>query len=223
MELKKKTPLRKQKGIRTRNGVKLYKVVRVDGTPNQQRNKRFLYSLPNGNKPGDWKTVKGELYMCSNGLHLTTNPANWIRFLDDRVFEAEYRGEMKNDYSDKICCRSVRLLRELAVVNRSGHLSFRPFTKREKIQHRKKVKNSKLIKRLNDQIDKKQDEIYAERNQKETALIKAHDAALRRLYRQTTIKIRRSNSALKAQMVKLGANRNGTLNLRINKNGASKR
>lgn len=97
---------------------KLYKVLTIEGKPNQRSKCDLVYSLPENGQPGQWMDHEGELAMCQSGFHLTNEPLSWIRQYSDRVFEAEYRGEVQKDegYSDKICCRSVRLLREVVVI-----------------------------------------------------------------------------------------------------------
>jgi Pentapeptide repeats (8 copies) len=63
--------------------------------------------------PGKWVSCKGELLMCSNGLHLTSHPLRW-KVKKGRVFIAEYSGEfITENYSDKTCFRKIRLLAEL--------------------------------------------------------------------------------------------------------------
>lgn len=77
-----------------------------------------MWSLPEGERPGQWHGVKGVLSLCANGIHVTGNPqAYWT--LKARVFECEVRGEMQGDpYAApgyKAAVRSCRLLRELSV------------------------------------------------------------------------------------------------------------
>ena len=65
----------------------------------------------------EWQTkifeVEGPLIMCMNGLHLYTSLENVsIGNFGERVFEAEPIGEYISD-KNKICCRKVRLIKEL--------------------------------------------------------------------------------------------------------------
>jgi hypothetical protein len=65
-------------------------------------------------KPGKWLKVKGDLLMCSNGIHLTCYPLRW-KLKHGRIFLTEYRGEYLPDNTDKVCFREVRLLCELGI------------------------------------------------------------------------------------------------------------
>ena len=75
----------------------------------------MTWSLPQGKRPGKWHRVTGELRICSNGLHVTNKPVIWF---DERcgneVYEVEIRGERQDEGDDKLCVRSVRLLRRLS-------------------------------------------------------------------------------------------------------------
>jgi hypothetical protein len=72
----------------------------------------LTWSLPTNDAPGEWHDVTGTIEACSNGLHLTTTPANWWKE-DARVFEAEYDGDTDTE-GDKIAVRRARLLREVS-------------------------------------------------------------------------------------------------------------
>ena len=69
------------------------------------------WSLPDGNIPGEWHEVYGDLRFCSQGLHVTNDPAHWFS-LGARVYLTECEGLVKKEH-DKACFRRVRLLREL--------------------------------------------------------------------------------------------------------------
>jgi phage gp45-like len=79
----------------------------------------LTWPLPSQNEdgswtPGEWVEVSGPLSMCSNGLHLTTNPREWY-VEAAQVYAAEYDGEIvRDDGSDKVCVRRARLLSEVA-------------------------------------------------------------------------------------------------------------
>jgi hypothetical protein len=61
--------------------------------------------------PGAWAEVEGEIVVCSNGLHLTTEPSKWYR-TGCRLFVAEGEGDCDAE-EDKIAFRRARLLREV--------------------------------------------------------------------------------------------------------------
>jgi hypothetical protein len=60
-------------------------------------------------KLGEKYTAEGELKICKNGFHLTTNPQEWLR-PGYSVFFAEAFG-ISEWQEDKCVCRSVRLLK----------------------------------------------------------------------------------------------------------------
>ena len=66
--------------------------------------------------PGAWMTaIEGELLPCENGYHLAED-AQILDWLNERLFEAEYRGERV--YGDnKLVVRECRLLREFTGWN----------------------------------------------------------------------------------------------------------
>jgi len=88
---------------------KLYKVL-VDGQSSHGGN--LTWKLPKGRKPGAWHEVEDEVRMCSNGLHLTTDPAVWWK-PDCKIYEVEAEGVVA-DASDKCAAKRVRLLKELS-------------------------------------------------------------------------------------------------------------
>ena len=60
---------------------------------------------------GAWQEVAGEIACCSNGLHLTTEPARW--WLDGAtLYRAEYDGDedRESEGDDKFAVRRVRLM-----------------------------------------------------------------------------------------------------------------
>ena len=75
----------------------------------------LTWSLPDGDKPGDWHEVAGKIVICENGLHVTTNPVHWWKD-GCTVYEVEIDGEIggRNDEKAKIVVPKVRLIR---VVN----------------------------------------------------------------------------------------------------------
>lgn len=72
--------------------------------------------LPKGRTPGKWLTINKELTlaMCSEGFHVTHSPRAWGgEESKNRIFEVEVKGEVEADGSTKICCRKIRLVREI--------------------------------------------------------------------------------------------------------------
>ena len=72
------------------------------------------WSLPEGDKPGEWHDVSGDLTVCERGIHLTDEPARWYKpGCKVYVVEAEgVIGECKDHDDRKVVARRVRLLRE---------------------------------------------------------------------------------------------------------------
>ena len=75
---------------------------------------RGTWDLPNG-KPGRWRSVKGELVPCGNGIHVL-GPHHIVRWLGPALFEIEYEGE-KIDAGDKYVVRKARLVRRVEEWN----------------------------------------------------------------------------------------------------------
>lgn len=85
----------------------------------------LVWSLPKRNpdgtwEPGDWHEYAGPLEMCTQGIHLTGQPARWWLPGAD-CYEAEFEGafcgengEPVVDDGHKLVCRRVRLLRKLS-------------------------------------------------------------------------------------------------------------
>ncbi len=100
------------------NGRPVYKVLSAKGEPIHGGKGR--YSLPVRAEDGTW-TSGGwmpQLYgtvVCERGLyHLTTEPARWWLYATDRVFHAEFRGEVfPSSDPDKLGVHTVRLLYEV--------------------------------------------------------------------------------------------------------------
>ena len=88
---------------------KLYKVLAIDGSCcNGGQGKWFL---PKGKRPGKWMPeIKGDLDPCVNGYHLC-RLRDLLYWVDETIFEAEYRGERVND-ANKVVVRQARLLRK---------------------------------------------------------------------------------------------------------------
>jgi hypothetical protein len=96
---------------------KYYKVL-VDGKSCHGGN--LIWSLPTDNKPGDWHSVDGDIVLCQNGLHVTTNPTHWWKD-GCTVYEVEIDGEIggRDDAKSKIVVPKVRLLTtvELLIID----------------------------------------------------------------------------------------------------------
>ena len=60
-------------------------------------------------QPGDWHTVAGEISVCTNGLHLTSDPTRWLK-VGCEVYLAEGRGD-RQSRGDKTAFAEARLLR----------------------------------------------------------------------------------------------------------------
>jgi hypothetical protein len=77
--------------------------------------------LPTEGKPGKWMSIRSDrkLQMCQTGFHVTNKPEYWGG--DDKnntVYLVEVEGEFlgrPNDssYDHKICCRKIRLVKEV--------------------------------------------------------------------------------------------------------------
>jgi hypothetical protein len=63
-------------------------------------------------KCGVWVKAEGELSVCENGIHLCRKQdlTNW---LNDEIYEAEYRGHERLNSDDKIIVREARLKKKL--------------------------------------------------------------------------------------------------------------
>ena len=99
---------------RWRNGMKYYKVLKNDGSCcNGGRGK---WHLPKGKRPGKWMPkIEGELEPCANGYHLC-RPQDLIHWLDEAIFEVEFRGDVVED-DDKIVVSEARLLCKVEAWN----------------------------------------------------------------------------------------------------------
>jgi hypothetical protein len=90
---------------------KLYKVLMGNKSYNGGD---FQYSLPRkrgkGWQAGQWHEAKGNIEVCSNGFHLTTEPFRWYKWGAD-IYEAEGAGDWDADGDDKTAFRRVRLLK----------------------------------------------------------------------------------------------------------------
>ncbi len=141
------TSHRKTGGTSKISGKQLYKVLHVGqghmGWGGKTLPKGAVYglysdyiykSLPRGPQPSRWYTTKLPLVHCSQGFHLTTTPIGWAEGIDrSRFFEAEFVGEtlpLKANFPHrtKLCCRSIRLLREVwpDMTKESGFTRVKP-------------------------------------------------------------------------------------------------
>lgn len=92
----------------------LFKIL-VDGKSAHGGN--LTWSLPTQSDngvfvPGRWHSVKGELEMCSNGLHVCTWDQAWNEWMkiDADIYEVETRGKVIRDHNKSVA-RSVRLMK----------------------------------------------------------------------------------------------------------------
>lgn len=89
-----------------------YKVLSPEGQSLHGGDLRW--SLPtqraNGTwKPGKWQAVEGDVIVCSNGLHLTTEPGRWYT-KDCVCYAAEGKGASDSNGDDKTAFAQARLL-----------------------------------------------------------------------------------------------------------------
>jgi hypothetical protein len=91
-----------------------YKVLDEHGRPFHGGRSGFVWPLPNG-KPGAWKTVRGNLDPCKNGLHLCRRQ-DLVRWLGPTIWLAEYDGEMI-EAENKIVVRKARLVERVETWN----------------------------------------------------------------------------------------------------------
>ena len=94
-----------------KTSIPLYKIIAMNGTGGYSD---FVWPLPSAEKPSKWVSVKGELSLCKNGLHATTNYKKWWQN-GGRIFLFEPRGSFLSDSCSKICYRSGRLVREITL------------------------------------------------------------------------------------------------------------
>ena len=93
----------------------LFKILHNDGTSCNGGN--ATWSLPTKNDdgtwtPGEWMPpVEGDLIACENGYHLCRGK-DLLEWLNDAIYEAEYRGEMVES-DNKVVVKEARLLRKL--------------------------------------------------------------------------------------------------------------
>jgi len=92
-----------------------YKVLSADGLSIHGGD--LQWSLPTLKKdgtykPGRWHTITGEVVVCRNGIHLTTEPGRWYT-KDCVCYAAEGKGASDNE-GDKTAFRSARLLHPVA-------------------------------------------------------------------------------------------------------------
>lgn len=92
----------------------LYKLTSADGMPLHRGSGRW--PLPTADAPGRWRSVRGPLVPCVNGLHLmrARDVLDWLRA--GTLWEAE-AGKERIDHGDKLVVRRARLVREAAVID----------------------------------------------------------------------------------------------------------
>jgi hypothetical protein len=87
-----------------------YKVLAENGAAHHGGNGRW--NLPKNGNPGRWKTVKGDLVPCRNGLHVCTRE-QLVHWLGPAIYEVEVDPAEILDAGDKTVVRRARLLRRL--------------------------------------------------------------------------------------------------------------
>ena len=98
-----------------RSEMKYYKVLQADGGCANGGNGTWF--LPTKRKDGTWKPgkwmprIKGKLEPCMNGYHIC-RPQDLVHWLDEAIFEVEYKGKIIKD-DDKCVVREARLLRRI--------------------------------------------------------------------------------------------------------------
>jgi hypothetical protein len=95
----------------------LLKVLNEDGTY-FHHSAQGRWSLPKGDRPGAWKSIKGPLVPCANGLHLC-RLSGLPRWLGPALFIAEHDGERidVDDNNPKVVVRKARLLQRVETWN----------------------------------------------------------------------------------------------------------
>jgi hypothetical protein len=93
---------------------RLYKLTSEEGAPLHGGSGKW--SLPKGDKPGAWRSVKGKLVPCENGLHLlrAQNISTWL--LPGVLWEVK-AGRERIDHGDKTVVRRARLVRRAATID----------------------------------------------------------------------------------------------------------
>jgi len=66
---------------------------------------------------GVWVKAEGHLSVCHNGIHLCREQ-DLVYWLNDEIYEAEYRGAERIDSDDKIVVREARLTKRLKTWNK---------------------------------------------------------------------------------------------------------
>ena len=99
--------------------MKYYKVLKADGSCcNGGLGKWYLPTKAKDGtwKPGKWMPkVEGALEPCKNGYHICRRE-DLVRWLDEAIFEVEYRGEIVKD-DNKCVVRKARLICKLETWN----------------------------------------------------------------------------------------------------------
>jgi hypothetical protein len=90
-----------------------YKVLNADGSC--YHGGIGEWDLPNG-KPGEWKSVEGDLIVCNNGIHLCRR-ADLVHWLGPAIFEVECTGKKRIEVTNKIVVSKARLVRKLETWN----------------------------------------------------------------------------------------------------------
>jgi len=99
--------------------MKYYKVLKADGSCCNGGTGKWY--LPKKQKDGSWKPgrwmpeIEGKLIPCKNGYHIC-RPQDLIEWLDEAIFEVEYKGEII-EAGNKCVVRKARLLCKVETWN----------------------------------------------------------------------------------------------------------
>jgi hypothetical protein len=88
--------------------MKLYKVLGEGRVP--YHGGKGVWPAPTKRGPGRWRSARGPLVLCENGLHLC-RAKDLVSWLGPEIWEAEYEGEIV-DGGDKVVVRKARLVRK---------------------------------------------------------------------------------------------------------------
>lgn len=89
-----------------------FKIIRINGRSSHQQVK---WSLPSGDKPGNWMHAHGRLKMCSNGIHAARlcDIEVWMHHDIHRLYEIELDEAYMIHGSNKVASCRGRLVRRL--------------------------------------------------------------------------------------------------------------
>jgi len=92
----------------------VYKFTGTDGTPHNGG--EGAWPLPSSTKPGSWRSAKGKLVACRNGLHLVRG-IQILEWLGPELYVAEIGKGAVIEETDKLCVRKARLIERVDTWN----------------------------------------------------------------------------------------------------------